>query len=460
MNEQYRIEKDKLGEMRIPLDSYFGIHTYRAKLNFQLSVFKTPIELFKNIALVKKAAASANSKLGFIESPKSEAILQACDEIIEGKFDAYLDLEALQGGAGTSTNMCVNELIANRALEILGERKGDYSIIHPIEHINLHQSTNDVYPSALKIAAIYSFRQLSDRCAKLQGVLQDKEKEFADILTISRTEMQDAVPIALGAQFGAFAEAIARDRWRAFKAEERLRSIPIGGGAVGTGLTSPKKYIFSVIEELRQISGLGLSRSENLMDGVSNLDSIIEAAAGLSALAANIRKIALDLRFMHYSGEIKLPEAQTGSSIMPGKVNPVICESTMICAMKINSSVALINDCSSQGTLQINEYMPLIAFELLGSLNIAKNAVDTLAKHISGIKANREFCAQRFNSSLSIITAFLPTLGYNRCESIIEEYKKMGTNLNFREYLETKLDKTLVESILSPQTLLALGYKL
>ncbi len=255
---------------------------------------------------------------------KAEAIINACDEIAKGRFSDQFPVDALQGGAGTSTNMNLNEVIANRAIEILGGNKGDYSLIHPLEDVNLHQSTNDVYPTAIKVAGIYRLRDLAKAIAELQGAFQEKEKEFAGIIKIGRTELQEAVPITLGAEFSAFAEAISRDRWRTFKCEERLRVVNLGGTAVGTGLAAPQDYIFLVIEKLREVTGLGLSRGENLPAETANADSFVEVSGILKAHAVNLLKIANDLRLMNLLGEIKLPQLQAGSSIMPGKVNPVL----------------------------------------------------------------------------------------------------------------------------------------
>ncbi len=456
---EYRTEKDNIGEYEVPIDSYYGIHTQRSINNFRISNYKVPSRLYRALALVKKAAALTNYELGYLEKDSAFAIFQACDEINSGKLMEYLETDAFQGGAGTSTNMNINEVIANRALDILGYDKGAYHIIHPIEQINLHQSTNDVYPTAFKIAAIYAYRELSDSIAKLQNSLQSKEQEFAGILTIGRTEMQDAVPITLGSQFGAFADAIARDRWRTFKCEERLRMVNIGGTAVGTGLAAPRKYIFAVIEKLRAMTGLGLSRAENVMDGTSNLDSIVESMGMLVANAVNLQKIALDLRLMHYQEEIELLGMQAGSSIMPGKINPVIIEATVSVAMKIKSNAVLINDACALGTLQINEYFPLIAFTMLESIDLLTNINSIFAQHITGIKANPDICRKHFEESIIIITAFLPYIGYEKAEELLNEYKFNHQGTNVRNYLANKLGENLTNKVLSSANLMSLGHK-
>jgi len=455
---EYRLENDALGTLKVDGNKYWGIHTERSLRNFQLSGASVNKRLIKALAQVKKACALANAATGFLSYELSQVIETACDEIILGKFDGEFPLDALQGGAGTSTNMNINEVIANRALELYGKNKGEYDFIHPIEHVNMHQSTNDVYPTALKIAAISGFRELSDAAAKFQSALQCKEKEFSSIVTIGRTELQDAVPITLGAQFASFADAVARDRWRTFKSEERLRVVNIGGTAVGTGLTAPRAYIFLVIEKLRQITGLGLSRSEQVMDATANADVFVEASGMLKANATNIMKIALDLRLLHYFEEISLPSVQTGSSIMPGKINPVILEAAIIASLKVQSADWIIGMSASLGTLQINEYMPLIADSILNSIDILINTNLMLAKHIEGITANEAVCSSHFNSNISIATAFLPEIGYRKAEELVYEYKTSGRS-DFRAFLTERLGAELVEKTLSPQRLMALGHR-
>ena len=287
----------------------------------------------------------------------------------EGFADQF-PVDALQGGAGTSTNMNVNEVIANRAIEILGGARGEYSRVHPIEDVNLNQSTNDTYPTALKVSAITGLRRLSEAIAGLQGAFQEKERQFAAIVTIGRTELQEAVPITLGAEFSGFAEAVSRDRWRTFKCEERLRVVNIGGTAVGTGISAPRSYIFLVIERLRDVTGLGLARGENLLDQTANADCFVEVSGILKAHAASLVKICNDLRLLSLLGEMRVPGAQAGSSIMPGKVNPVLLEAGIQAGMKVMANDALIADACSRGSLQINEFLPLVSFALHESLDL------------------------------------------------------------------------------------------
>ncbi len=452
-----RIEKDALGEKEIPGEKYWGIHTARAIENFPISGQTTSFDLIQAFAMVKKAACLSNYEIEAIDEDKSNAIIKACDEIIEGNFEDQFPLDSLQGGAGTSTNMNMNEVIANRALEILGEEKGEYTIVNPIEDVNLHQSTNDTYPTALKIAVIFKLRELSELLADLQNIFQEKEKEFSSIATIGRTEYQNAVPITLGAEFGSFSEAFARDRWRTFKCEERIRMVNIGGTAVGTGLTAPQTYIFKVIEKLRSITGLGLSRSENCIDGTANNDCFVEISATMKSTAVNLIKICKALRLLHFTGEINLPAVQAGSSIMPGKVNPVIIESIIQAAMKIKTNDILIADAASDGTLQINEYMPLIANSILESLSFLKQTTIMLTKHCSQITANKDTCAQLFDHDPTIITAFLPYIGYDKCGELVQEFKESEFK-SVREFLNSILGKEDVDEVLAPDNLVSLGY--
>lgn len=456
---EYRTETDLLGDISVPLHSYWGAHTQRALANFQLSGIKTSGGLVRAVAMVKKAAALANRELGALEVSKASAITTACSEIIDGKLAAQFPLDAMQGGAGTSTNMNLNEVIANRAIELLGGEKGDYSIIHPLEHVNLHQSTNDVYPTAVKIAAIYKVRELSEAAAKLQGAFQSGETKFAHIVKTGRTEMQPAVLMTLGAEFSAWAEAVSRDRWRAFKCEERLRTVNIGGTAIGTGIGAPRSYIFLVIEKLREVTGLGLNRGENLPGETANSDAFVEVSAILKAHASNIAKISNDLRLLNLLGEIKLPPAQAGSSIMPGKVNPVVCEAAIQCAMKVMANDMLVCEAASRATLQINEFMPLLAHALLESLDILRGTDAALRLCVEGIEADEQNCAANCaGSATAVITAFLPQLGYAKALVLLKEFSAAGGS-DLRKFLSEKLGGDVVERALSPESITALGHK-
>lgn len=454
----FRKEKDLLGEEDVPAGAYWGIHTLRAIRNFRLSGVPVNPSLIRALAMVKKACAMANRETEFLSEEKSAAIIRACEDITSGQFIDQFPVDALQGGAGTSTNMNLNEVIANRAIELLGGNKGDYKLIHPLEHVNLNQSTNDVYPTAVKIAIIYRLRDLAAGVAALQGAFQEKEKAFASIVKIGRTELQEAVPVTLGAEFSAFAEAIGRDRWRTFKCEERLRVVNLGGTAVGTGLAAPRNYIFLVIEKLREVTGMGLSRGENLMGETANTDAFVEASGILKAHATNLIKIAGDLRLMNLLGEIHLPELQAGSSIMPGKINPVMAEAAIQVGMNVIANDALIADAASRGTFQINEFLPLLAHALLESLDLLAGINALLSDHIRGIQADSARCAFYFEHSPMIITALLPLIGYDRATDLLKTFYE-GPDKNMKSFLEQIFGKETIGKYLAPFALTALGYK-
>ena len=453
-----RNEKDLLGELNVPREAYWGIHTQRAIDNFRISGRFVNPSLIRALAQVKMACCLANAETGHLSREKSRVIQQACLEISKGLLADQFPVDAMQGGAGTSTNMNLNEVIANRAIEFLDGQKGDYGVIHPLEDVNLHQSTNDVYPTALKVAAIFLLRDLSKAVAGLQGAFQEKEKEFAAIVKLGRTELQEAVPITLGAEFSAFAEALSRDRWRAFKCEERLRVVNLGGTAVGTGLAAPRSYIFIAIEKLREVTGLGLSRGENIPGETANADAFVEVSAILKAHAVNLIKIANDLRLLNFLGELRLPQLQAGSSIMPGKVNPVLAEAAIQVGIKVIANDAIVTDAAARGTLQINEFMPLLAHAFLESLDMLINIDRLLTSHVRGIGANKEKCEEYFNASPMIITALLPVIGYEKAALFIAEFSS-GSEKNMRRFLEEKLGKELIDQIFSPYQLTALGYK-
>ncbi len=321
----------------------------------------------------------------------------------------------------------MNEVLANRALEILGYEKGRYDVIHPLNDVNRHQSTNDVYPTALKVAAIWLLKELSDSCANLQAALQQKEQEFADVIKIGRTELQDAVPIMLGQEFGAYAQAIARDRWRIYKVEERLRQVNLGGTAVGTGLNADRKYIFLVNEKLREAAKIGIARAEDMVDATQNADVFVEVSGLIKALAVNLAKISQDLRLLSSGprcgfGEINLPDLQAGSSIMPGKVNPIIPEAVNQVAFQVMSGDLAITLAAQAGQLELNAFLPLISHHLLGNLSLLIRTVTLFSeKCILGITANRDRCRELLERSLAVATVLVPIIGYDAASIIAHQ---------------------------------------
>lgn len=452
-----RIEHDIIGSIEIPEESYIGIHTHRANHNFDVSGYKIDEELIKAFGLVKLACIKTIANIKDNDKEKYDAIIQACTELADGKLSEFITVDAFQGGAGTSLNMNVNEVITNRALEILGKNKGEYDAISPLGDVNKYQSTNDTFPTALKIAAIRKFRELEKATIELQEALERKEKEFSSIVKIGRTELTEAVLTTLGKEFSAYAEAISRDRWRIYKCEERLRVVNIGGTAIGTGLGATKKYIFAVIETLRDLAGIGLARAENLVENTQNADVYSEVSGILKANATNLIKIANDLRLMSSYGEISLPAVQAGSSIMPGKVNPVIPEMAAQIGLKVLGNDSIISHASALGQLELNQNMPLIAFTLLESLNLLIKTNKILAeKCIDGIKANEEKLKTELHSSTAILTALLPKLGYTKLSEISEKLKETG--LTVKEYILSNnlITEDEFEELISAESVLAL----
>ena len=417
-----REEEDKFGKLTLNENELYGIHTKRALSNFNISNDKVSLDLIYAMIKVKKAAALANEKLNLLDKNKANAIVEACNIALTGKYNNQFLTNSLQGGAGTSTNMNVNEVIANIALMLSSKKVGDYNYIHPLDHVNMGQSTNDVYPTALRIACINLVRDLSLECSKLQESLQKKELEFEHILKLGRTELMDALPITLGQEFGAYAQAIARDRWRIYKVEERLRQINLGGTAIGTGSNTNRKYTYAVTDILREITNMGLARAEYPVDLTQNNDVFVEVSGLLKALAVNLMKISTDLRFMNCQafGEIKLKELQSGSTIMPGKVNPVIPEMITQVAIKVMANDQAISISAANGNFELNAFLPLIADSLLESLNILKESIKIFRTNcIDVVVANEENCKKHLNNSLVLVTSLTPYIGYDMATKIV-----------------------------------------
>ncbi|MDR3145926.1 MAG: aspartate ammonia-lyase [Treponema sp.] len=442
-----RIERDALGERELPGDACYGLQSLRARENFALGYKRTDPRLIRAMVLIKKAAALSYQGIAASgkdpvpgDGEKFRAIAAACDRVLDGEAADMFIVDALQGGAGTSTNMNVNEVIANIALSICGRDYGQYEYIHPLDDVNRGQSTNDVYPTALRIAAIGLLRELSDDCAKLQEVLQKRENEFGDIKKPGRTELMDAVPVTLGEEFGAYAQAIGRDRWRLYKAEERLRQVNLGGTAVGLGNNAERRYRYAVIENLRELTGMGLAPAEYPMDITQNNDVFVEVSGLLKALAVNLMKIAGDLRLMNSGpgaglGELQLAPLQAGSTIMPGKVNPVIPEMTIQAAIRVIANDQAVTLAASRGEFELNSFLPLIADALLESLSLMCRTVSLFrTKGLEGLVPNRQRCAALLESSCVFAAAYVPILGYDRVSAIVTEHG--GSPARCRELLE------------------------
>lgn len=455
--EKTRTEHDLLGSREVPAEAYYGIHTVRAIANFPLTGQRLHPELIRALALVKQAAALTNQRVGLLPEEIARALAQAAEEVAAGKFADQFPLDPLQGGAGTSANMNMNEVLANRAVEILGGRKGDYSRVHPNDHVNLSQSTNDVFPTAVKVAAINMLHRLVEDMALLQGALQKKEAEFAGVLKVGRTEMQDAVPMTLGQEFAAWAQAVQRDWWRLHVAEEKLRQVNLGGTAIGTGLSADRKYVLMVVDMLRDLTGLGLARAENMIDVTQNEDVFVEVSGLLKTAAVTLVKISADLRLLSSGpraglGEIALPEQQAGSSIMPGKVNPVIPEAVTQAAYQVMANDLAITLAAQAGQLELNAFLPLIAHNLFQQLDLLHNAVTIfVTRCIAGIEVRGEHCLTQVEESFGLVTAVAPYIGYEVATHVAREAARTG-----RSVKQVLLDEGLFTAeelsvVLSPQ---------
>ncbi len=462
---QTRTETDFLGSKEIPSDALYGIHTVRALENFRLSGRPVNRELVKAYGWVKLACFRTNRELGYFpDKTKADALEQACQEMAEGLLSDAVLVDAFQGGAGTSTNMNVNEVVANRALRLTGRQPGDYDYISPLDDVNLHQSTNDTYPTALKLASIILLRKLEQAVLRLQEAFQQKEKEFTGIVKIGRTQLQDAVLTTLGREMGAYAEAFNRDRWRIYKCEERLRVINLGGTAIGSGLGAPRQFIFQVTDRLRELTGTGLARAENLLENTQNADVFAEVSGMLKACATNLIKVSNDLRLLSSGpdaglGEINLPSMQAGSSIMPAKVNPVIPEAVIQAAIHVIGNDSIITQAVISGNLELNPFLPLIANALLESLQLLEKAVFALQqKCVNGITANPEKCHQYLLNSTAVITALVPALGYEKSLKVVLRAKTENKTIRDVILEQKLLDRETFEKMISPEAVNKLGF--
>ena len=459
----YRKEHDLLGDRDVPAESLHGIHTERAIENFPLARRPVHPALIHAFGAVKLACARTNHELGRWDDARFHAIEQACHEMMEGMLDGYIVVDALQGGAGTSTNMNVNEVLANRALQMLGRPLGDYATIDPVDDINLHQSTNDTYPTALRVAAIALLRSLEREVIALLEEFQRREKEMAGVVKIGRTQLQDAVLITLGREMSAYAEAFARDRWRIYKCEERLRVVNLGGTAVGTGLAAPRQYIFRAIDHLKDVTGLGLARAENLVEATQNTDVFVEVSGILKALASNLLKISTDLRLLSSGpdagiGEIRLPERQAGSSIMPGKVNPVIPEASSQAAMVVMGNDQVIAMACSMGNLELNAFLPVIADAFLGSLSLLENACRILRTFcVAGLAANAERCRMHVASGTAAVTALVEMIGYEAATAVAAEARAAGKAVRQLVVEKGLLTAEQFDALVSAEAVMRLG---
>ena len=441
-NCQYRIERDSLGEIEVPKDALYGIQTLRATKNFAITNYPTHPIMIRSLGIVKKASALANYQTGHIDEERIQYIICACDEVIEGKLNDSFITDVIQGGAGTSTNMNANEVIANRAAQLSGRPLGVYDYIHPNDHINFGQSTNDVFPTAAKLTSLFLVENLLEEVSLLQEALQVKSLEFDDVIKPGRTHLQDAVPIRMGQEFRAYATSFMRDLHRIKKAFDALHSVNMGATAVGTGLNADERYRKLCINHLTKISGFKLTSSRDLIDGTRNVDPFVWASSSLKTLAVNLSKMANDFRLMASGpktgfGEIILPAKQPGSSIMPGKINPVIPEVVNQVCFQVFGNDLTILKAAEAGQLELNVFEPVLFFNLFQSIEILAHACDTLITNaIVNMQANKEYCKHLVDISLGSATALAAHIGYANAS----KYAKKALNEN------RKLKELIVES--------------
>ena len=451
-----RIESDSIGSMEVPKGAYYGVHSLRGKENFPMSGRAMHPALITALAQLKKAAAITNEQGGLLKPALSAAIQQACDEVIAGGLRDSFIVDAIQGGAGTSANMNANEVIANRAIEILGGEKGDYSVVHPNDHVNMAQSTNDVYPTAGKMAALSLFPEALHQLELLATELEARGREFDDVIKMGRTQLQDAVPIRLGQSFMAYAHMVRRDIRRLTKAQSEIRHVNLGGTAIGTGVNTSAYYLHHIIENVRKVSGLDLDLADDLIDATQNLDGLVAVSGALKTCAVSLSKMSNDLRLLSSGprtgiNEIDLPARQNGSSIMPGKVNPVIPEVVTQAAFQIIGHDVTITLAAEAGQLELNAFEPVLFYDLFESIILLTGAVKTLTLHcVSGIHVNRIRCRELVEGSVGMVTALCPHIGYVKSAEIAK--KSLKTKIPVRDLVlqEGLLTKEEADEILDP----------
>ncbi|ELJ8895219.1 aspartate ammonia-lyase [Campylobacter upsaliensis] len=457
-----RKEHDFIGELEIADDVYYGVQTFRALENFHMSgrSLKNYPFFIKAFAQVKKAAALANKEVGVLDADKADALAKACDRLIAGEFLDQFVVDMIQGGAGTSTNMNVNEVLTNIALESMGHKKGEYQYLHPNDHTNLGQSTNDTYPSSIKVATHAKLGDLLKAMEELKNDLEAKAKEYKDMIKMGRTELEDAVPTTLGNTFNAFASYIKSDITKLTKAREAMTVLNLGATAIGTGINCHPDYKNVVEKKLKEITGVNFTPAEDLIAATQDTADFVYVSGCLKTAAVRLSKIANDLRLMNSGprcglGEITLPAMQPGSSIMPGKVNPVICEVVGEACYEVIGNDVTIMLCSERGEFELNAFEPGIAYGLFNSLILLENAMKTLAnKAIKGLKANPEACKKLVLNSIGIVTAFNPVLGYEKSASMAKEALQTGKAVGDICLERGYLSKEEIDKILDPENML------
>ncbi|MBV8620897.1 MAG: aspartate ammonia-lyase [Curvibacter sp.] len=456
-----RKEHDLLGDREVPAEAYYGVHTLRAVENFPITgiPISTSPELVRALASIKLAAAQANHELGLLDTRRCEAIVAACQEILDGRLHEQFVVDVIQGGAGTSTNMNANEVIANRALELLGHAKGEYQHLHPNEHVNIGQSTNDVYPSALKLATHWSLTQLVQAMGTLREAFEEKALAFADILKMGRTQLQDAVPMTLGQEFSTYAVMLGEDEQRLLEAASLICELNLGATAIGTGITSHPDYAALVMKKLVAQTGLALVTAPNLIEATQDCGAFVQLSGVLKRVAVKLSKTCNDLRLLSSGpraglGEINLPPMQAGSSIMPGKVNPVIPEVVNQIAYEVIGNDVTVTFAAEAGQLQLNAFEPIIAHSITKSIQHLRNGCLTLAERcVKGITANAEHTRAQVENSIGIVTALNPYIGYEHATAVAQQAHASGGSV-YQIVLERGLlSREQLDAILRPDML-------
>jgi aspartate ammonia-lyase len=461
MSHRVRIEHDLIGDREVPAEAYYGVHTLRALENFPITGTSIAIypDLVRALACVKQAAALANLDLGLLDDARCRAIVRACEEIREGALLEEFVVDVIQGGAGTSTNMNANEVIANRALELLGARKGEYTRLHPLDHVNLSQSTNDVYPTAVKLALQFGIRRLLEEMGHLRMEFESKANQFSAVLKVGRTQLQDAVPMTLGQEFSTYAVMLQEDESRLEEAGSLAREINLGATAIGTGINAHPEYAVRVTRILSDITGLELIVSPNLIEATQDAGAFVQLSGVLKRVAVKLSKVCNDLRLLSSGpraglGEIHLPAVQAGSSIMPGKVNPVIPEVVNQVAFEVIGNDMTVTMAAEAGQLQLNAFEPVIAHSLFKSISHLAAACRTLAERcVRGITANAPRARHLLDESTALVTALNPYIGYARASEVAKEALATGRRV-YDLVLERKLlSREELDAVLKPEVL-------
>ena len=455
--ERTRLEKDSMGEMVVPESALYGASTQRAVLNFPISGYRFPRPFIRALGLIKWAAAQANHDLGLLDAHRAAFVVQAAEEVVEGKLDSQFPLDIFQTGSGTSTNTNANEVIANRAAQLAGKPIGSKDPVHPNDHVNMGQSSNDVIPSAIHVSAAEELKnRLVPALGQLADALQKKATEFWDVIKIGRTHLMDATPVRLGQEFSGYAQQVRYGRVRAEKALEVLRELALGGTAVGTGLNRHIQFPAKVMHHLHQRTGIEFYEAKDHFEAQGGKDAVVQASGELKTIATSLFKIANDIRLLGSGprcgiGEIQLPATQPGSSIMPGKVNPVMCESMMMVCAQVFGNDTCITWAGANGNFELNVMMPVMAHALLESIRLLANTGEAFTeKCVAGIVANRERCQELVELSMAMVTSLAPKIGYDRAAEIAKESAKTGKTVRELCLAKKILPEAELNRILDP----------